>query len=418
MIDRRKLFVVAPLLTLLAIWVGGLVLVGAISGGPGSRDFGEDFNVYLSAAHVLKSGGNIYDASRVFVTEQTLLHQAGLQVYEPRALVRVASPPLFFWLLQPLTALPLRAAVLCWELFTLALAAIGFLAALRSLGWQRVGLAVLIFLAMPATLEGILYGEVTALYLFSTGIALALAESYPALAGAVLTMAWLKPPVALPVALLVLLFYGSNTRKLFVGFTVATIAELALTLVTTGPSSLEQWMRGLASFSNDMAQQPTLVSLSGVYVALSPVALRSAIEVLSVGLALALTVLWRHRTGPTPTPVMVAWLWPCWLLLVPYLHFPDEMLLAIPIAVLVGRDGTSVARPLPALVMYVMVFSPWIGLWPVFGLRLGWAVLVVVLGALLPGALRGLALESHEDEARYLKGGSRLKEHVEFRSGY
>jgi hypothetical protein len=124
-----------------------------------------------------------------------------------------------------------------------------------------------------------------------------------------------------------------------IGFTVDSVAELAITLGTTGLSSLGHLLHGLVTFSNDTVAQPILVSLSGVYVTLVLVAPRLVIEVLSVELALALTLLWRRRTGPTPLPARVVWLWPCWLLVVPYLHYPDEMLLAIPIAGLVGKDG-------------------------------------------------------------------------------
>jgi hypothetical protein len=179
MIDRRKTAVLVPLLTLLMIWVGGLGVAGAFSGGPGNRGFGEDFNVYLSAAQVLKAGGDVHDAPLLFGTEERLIHKEGLKAYELRLLVRVGSPPLFFWLLQPLTERPFRAAVLLWDLLMLALAAIGFLAALRSFGWQRLVLPLFIFLAMPPTLEGVLYGEVTGLYVFSTGVALDLGRRRP-----------------------------------------------------------------------------------------------------------------------------------------------------------------------------------------------------------------------------------------------
>src|SRR5579864_677078 len=86
---RRVIFILAPLLTILFIWSGLLVAVGAFRGGPGSRAFGEDFNVYLSAAHVLRSGGNPYDRNLLYRTEKSLLHAQGLKVYEPRKLIRV-----------------------------------------------------------------------------------------------------------------------------------------------------------------------------------------------------------------------------------------------------------------------------------------------------------------------------------------
>src|SRR5581483_12341689 len=104
---------------------------------------------YLSAAHLTRQDANPYNSRLLVRTETHLLGQQGLRVVEPRLQVRVANPPLFFWLLGPLTALPFRAAVVLWDLSVLASAAAGILGFLAFFGWQRRLLPVLVFLAMP-----------------------------------------------------------------------------------------------------------------------------------------------------------------------------------------------------------------------------------------------------------------------------
>lgn len=95
---RRATFsVIAPFALLLLFWFGLLITSGAFSKGPGGSAFREDFDVYFSAARLMHIGANPNDDAVLYRTETRTLGAQGLKVVEPRALVRVASPPLFFW---------------------------------------------------------------------------------------------------------------------------------------------------------------------------------------------------------------------------------------------------------------------------------------------------------------------------------
>jgi hypothetical protein len=366
----RAVFILAPLLTVLVIWSGLLVAVGAFKGGPGSHAFGEDFNVYLSAAHVLRSGGNPYDRNLLYRTEKSLLHAQGLKVYEPRKLIRVGNPPLFFWLLGPLTAIPFRLAVTLWVLLMYALAAIGMLGILSYFGWRTRALPLITFLAMPMVVQGSLYGEVTSLYFAALGIALAIGRRYPFAAGVVLTLAWLKPPIALPLALLVMLFHSRLRLRTAAGFAATSVLGLILTLLTVGSGSLGQWVKSLGGFSQDIAGQPGIASLSGLYVGVVSSPVRTVLEAITIAAALAVTLWWWCKKLPVDGPQSAAiWLWPLWLLAAPYAHYPDEMILAVPVVAILGIDAARVGRGAQAVMLYLLGFSLWFTPWSVHGVQ-------------------------------------------------
>jgi Glycosyltransferase family 87 len=367
---RRTVLILAPLLTLLLIWSGLLVAAGAFKGGPGSRAFGEDFNVYLSAAHILRSGGNPYDRNLVYRTETSLLHSQGLKVYEPRKLVRVGNPPLFFWILGPLTAIPFRLAVLFWVLLMYALAAAGMIGILIHFGWRHRVLPLIVLLSMPMVVHGSLYGEVTSVYFAALGVSLALSRRYPFVSGVVLSLAWLKPPIALPLALLIMLFHTSSTVRAAAGFALTSALGLILTLVTVGGGSLIQWERSLVAFSQDIAAQPGVVSLSGLYMNWTNSPARIALEAIAVAAALILTYMYWRQKRPVYGPHGAAvWLWPIWLLATPYAHYPDEMVLAIPVVALLEPNGMSIGYRIQAAILYLLGLSLWFTPWSVNGVQ-------------------------------------------------
>jgi len=52
-----------------------------------------------------------------------------------------------------------------------------------------------------------------------------------------------------------------------------------------------------------------------------------------------------------------------WFLATPFAHFPDEILLTIPILALLGRDGQHLGQAIPVFVIYLLFFS--LALFPV-----------------------------------------------------
>jgi hypothetical protein len=124
-------------------------------------------------------------------------------------------------------------------------------------------------------------------------------------------VAWLKPNLALPFVLLIVLFHVSNRRRVTAGFAVASLSLLALTLETTGPASVVHWFVSLAGYSRDIASQPNIASLSGLYIAWAPVSLRTGLEVFSLAMAAGATAFlwWPHRASRRTPVSAVAPLW-------------------------------------------------------------------------------------------------------------
>jgi Glycosyltransferase family 87 len=356
---RRRVFVLAALSILLVLWLAVVYEHGKLRQGPNGRAFGSDFAIYWTAAHMLKDGGNPYDHVLLYNTERSLLHRQSLPIMPTQSIPTALNPPLFFWALRPLTGLPFQPTAWAWILSMYALAAIGFLAALRYLGWTVYLLPCLLFLAMPQVVFAAFYGNVQGLMLAAVGCSLLLIKRYPLVAGILSSLAWLKPQVGLPIVLLLVLFHSPSRQRFLIGFSAAFACLFALALVATGWHSLTLWVSQLVQFHGNMAAQPNIVSLTSLYVLWAPSPVRLALEILSFGMACALTGLWWRRcrnTGPTPI-LSSGWLWGVWFLAVPYAHFPDEILLAVPILALLGRNGHRVAYGLSATVLYIMLFS-------------------------------------------------------------
>ncbi len=351
--------VLAPLCLLLVLWLWLFQAEGAFKGGPSGKALGADFAMFVGAAQVLERGGDPYNHGVLLRAEQGFMQRQGLAMTNRKAVVRVGNPPLFLWALQPLTSLPFQPVAWVWMLALYALSGLGFAAVLAWLGWRHFAVPTLLFLAFPQTILGMYYGNVIDLVLAAVGCSLWLAKRHPLLAGALLSLAWLKPPVALPVVVLIVLFHAPRRGPLLAGFTSATAGLLGLTLAAAGTHSLMLWVQGLMDYSRDMAIQPDVASLSGLYVRWAPPALRLGLEAASLALAVGLTARqwWQSRNHLPASPLAVAWLWCVWLVATPYAHFFDDMLLAVPVLAFIGVDGARVGKLLPASAIYLAFFS-------------------------------------------------------------
>jgi hypothetical protein len=258
-----------------------------------------------------------------------------------------------------LTGLTFQPVALAWMFGLYLLSALGCVLCLRVLGWTAWLVPTALFLLLPQVVTGAFYGNVIGVVFAGIGGALAIARRHPLPAGALLAVAWLKPPVALPLALLIVLFHTGSRRATAAGFGIASLALLAVTLVTTGAGSLGIWVSGLLRYSRDMAIQPDVASLAGLYVRWAPTGVRLGVEALVLLAALALTALvWRlHRAKQMVPVAAVAWLWFVWFLATPYAHFFDEMLLTVAFLTLLGFNGRDLVRPMPALSLYLLFFS-------------------------------------------------------------
>ncbi len=312
--------------------------------------------MFIGAAHLLHDGGNPYDHLALYHAESSLMAQQHLSMTPRVAVVRVGNPPLFFWALEPLAMLPFATVGFVWvsALFLLSLA--GALITLRYAAWRAHVIPLLYFALMPPVILGAFYGNVIGLVFFALAAALPLLTRMPFAAGALLAIAWLKPPVALPLVLLMVLFLTPRPWRVAAGFVATSALLLALTLVATGAHSLIWWLHGLLGYSQDMGIQPDVASLSGLYVRIVPTSLRLGLEIVSLGAAAAVTAaVWWRRRSPIPVPMLTAgWLWFAWLLATPYAHFFDLILLTPPVVALLGSNGARAAQWAPAGVLYLM----------------------------------------------------------------
>ncbi|MBV9280999.1 MAG: DUF2029 domain-containing protein [Chloroflexi bacterium] len=348
-----------PLFILLLLWLWLFKAEGAFAGGPNGKSFEADFAMFLTAAQIMKDGGNPYDHDLLYTTERRLLQRQGLPITRQRAIVRVGNPPLLFWALEPLTGFPFQRVALAWLACMYLLSFTGFLACLRYLGWKRWLVPSLIFLLMPQVVFGPYYGNIVCLVFAGLGCALALLHRRPFLAGMLLSLTLIKPQVALPIVGLLVLFHPARRRSLLAGFGAATTGLLALTVLATGWHRMLFWLHALVGYSNDLRQSPDVASLAGLYVRLTGGAGRSALQLLCLVAAVALTAhIWRTRRGDGQMPILsVSVLWLAWFLATPYAHFFDEVLLTVPLLALVGRDANRLTWRPPAVALYLMFFS-------------------------------------------------------------
>ena len=388
--NRRLRLAFLPFGVFLVLWLILFYSSGAITRGPDGRALGSDFAMYWGATHVLEQDGNPFDPGQLYRTEQSLLQQEHLPIMQTPALVRVGNPPLFYGLMQPLAALPFKYAAILWMAAMYALVAAGFLALLRYFRWQARLVPLVAFLAMPQVALGVFYGNVIGLVFASLCYSLLLAREHPMWAGALATIACLKPQVALPAVLLIGLFTSLYRRRFFTGFAVALGILAALTVITTGVHGTALWLQALDRYSGDIAIQPNLSSLAGIYVREASSHIRLALETLTIAPATGLTIyIWfRARHRPSFPYAMFAILWLVWFLATPYAHFPDEILLTIPILISLGSNAGCACPPHGLLALYFAALSLLLFSWVPHNVQLLWLPLTVILAGQVIDTMR------------------------------
>jgi hypothetical protein len=273
--------------------------------------------------------------------------------------MRVGNPPLLFWALQPVATISFDTSAKLWCLAMYTCLAAGFLGCLATMGWRRRRLPMVLFLALPQTIYAAFYGNVDGLVFLALGWSAALARRRPVIAGALLTLAFLKPQVALPGALIIALFLSSSSIRVLTGFVATSALELGLTVLTTGSASLGWWLQALTGYSQRLGAQPDIASLSGLYVYSAPDRVRLALEGLSILAVAGATIAWwwKCRTMEKTGVLQVAWLWIAWFLATPFAHFHDEVVLTLPVLAVLGRDAAWLGRWPATLTLYVLLFS-------------------------------------------------------------
>lgn len=315
------------------------------------QNTGHDFILLYAASQALRAHQNPYDLN-VFLNQASA---AGIPrnflIYHGQMNQPYVYPPLFAWLITPLTYFaPLR-ALLIWRVFSLACIFVGTLgleAAWTATpgGWvfasrfNRIILAALVTTS-PMALYGVYWGNpVVVAYAAMGGWVWALSRNRPRtdiLAGILMTGALLKPQLTVPLAVLaaLCLIQGTDARsrrtRVALSFAAAAVALLVLDVVLTGPDLLVAWPQSVLYLSGQIYTQPDMPSLIGT---LRPILLHESGRVQRIVLYGALLMgagcaSWLYiRLRRTWTPAaLLGLLTLIWCFAAPYAHANDDLLL-------------------------------------------------------------------------------------------
>src|SRR5579859_164833 len=337
---------------------------------------GYDFGLYLAQVAALQSGDptNIYRLDVLNAYQQALAAYAPPGTFVPPALV--PYPPLFAWLLQPLTLVPPPVAFLIWTGLNLA-AMVALVWRIRPLvpDWIRPWLLGLV-VVFPGVIPSLVLGQPMLL------LALATAEFYVSLragrelrAGLWLACLFFKPQYGLLVGLLLVwkARWSAVTGALLGGLVVliGSAVVAGVPAVLAYPHSLVDTASFRADITNplDMVNWRSLVVLAqtlipsiGDRLALGLILVPSAVSVGVLGL------IWR---GPWNVrerlwPARMAALWMATLIVSYHSHLHGLTLLVLPLTAALATPGLSsrtrwilaVGMVVPGVLEPVLLFVP------------------------------------------------------------
>jgi hypothetical protein len=291
--------------------------------------------------------------------------------------------PVIAWLLIPFTSLSFWAAFATFAALSLVLTVAFMWLLARRLGWSAPWLPALTSPLLWVSVWGLLLGQFDGILLAGMiGSILLRLRGRTLASGAVLAAVWLKPQLLLPaVPLLALSCWPDRRRLLHVlgGFGIVSVALLLLEQVAT-PGLLMPWWRYLHEFAADVPNaQFGLAGLTGLVSDLprswhSSDAVTGVFALLAAGtgtlLAAAVALRFAHRrahsTASDDEGVVLAVMLPLaiWLLVTPYSHLNDVVLLFPLLMVIAGRDGARLSHwtgwallAFFAMAPYAMVYS-------------------------------------------------------------
>jgi len=359
---------------------------------PAPYGLGGDYRVFYAAAHTLAAHHDPYRLGVLQRAEQAALHYPRRE-WQP-ALDRFANPPVVALVLAPLAGLPFWASYTVFTAIGLAALAVVLSVLARDLGWRHWGVLLAAAVLSWIGLLGITAGQFDAVLTAAVGGGMVLAwRGRPAAAGALLGLAWIKPELIWPVPIFLFLALWPDRRaawRMAAGFGVAGGGLLLLQLLTV-PRMIPAWWVALSHFAGEVGRvQPDLAGLPGMLRALpagwglgTGVASVGSLLLMGAGLgAMAVFGAWLARAEDWTTVTRVgriAWgvAFPlgCWLLVTPYSHPNDDLLLLPLLLLTIGRDarrvhGTGLVGSVAAILLLA-------AFWPVRLLPL--ALLPVVL---------------------------------------
>lgn len=360
----------------LKLYLGSLLLLQlstCISQIPYIRDGYIDFRSFYTAGAMIRSGhaASLYDlvAERYFQDLLVSLKAAALPMLPPAfaALPFVPLSFLHFW--------PAYLVFLVANLFVLCLTAQLMRPYLPALSARWKTASLFLFLSFFPAALALMMGQLSIFLLFACCLSfIALKHGYRFLAGALLALALIKFQVAIPVALLFLLW---RQWEFFAGFCSAGAVLTAISVSIVGSQNFFAYLRSLYTLSNSITADHISQVSVGIVPGMMPTFFGFFFElsrgahwgtVASIS-ASALLIVWAARRPPSlPLALTVA------VLVSYHLYIYDATVLILPLSLLVERFLHREAVPSTPLSA-----SPIPGASP----RLAWKISTTALAALL-----------------------------------
>jgi hypothetical protein len=318
------------------------------------NQLGGDARVFYAAARVDMRGGDPYAYAQL-AAEESAVDLAngghpGTSAYSPAP---YEYPPLLTRAWEVLEPLGDRGFYWVNSGLLLIFGLLGFELLLVTLAWGNRWLARAFFLVSPAMTLVLVSGNPSTLLLAGWGGSLiAATRNRGLLAGALLAVGWVKPPVGIPVALAMAIAGPGSKRQLGAGFAIGTAVFAAANFLIGGPSLTSRWLSSLIDYSSTLNPehaafigQCCMTSLPSLLVG----SVAMPLAVLAGGLLVAAILLIAARRGllgrSTPDPLLpLALLMAAALLTTPYVHLNDLVLEAIPILMLASFPLTRTSR--------------------------------------------------------------------------
>jgi glycosyl transferase family 87 len=338
-----------------------------------SSTVGQDFRAFFAAATVVAHHGDPYNWPTLAATEYQLYDAPrGLLPGNPAYYEFLAFPegPWLAYALAPLTSLPWQVAYALYAtLLGLILLAASFMT-LTLLGWTRrraaVGAGCTLLCAVGFI--NLFMGQVSVIVFGAFIAAWLLARNgRPLLAGAVLTLVWMKPNIGLPLPLVLALLEPAVARRMLSGFVVASAAAFGLMAAVMGLHFLEWPLQVPRMWQAVQGLQPDMASVESFFFP----GLRGWVKTAALLLTLPVAVgygVWAIRRAPDAHTRGLTLLI-LWLFALPFVQSYDLILLLPAMALLLGPRLDGWEDPLIELTVWGFAVIP---LLYFLGARLGY----------------------------------------------
>lgn len=309
---------------LLALGVGILSFVMGSTDDAGNKDF----TAYWAAGHLLAQRANPYDVASVLRLEKSV----GFKLETP---LLMRNPPYALPLALPLGLVGAKVGAVLWSLLLVA----AIVLSVRLL-WSMLGKPpdVHLFAYMFAPgVSGMIHGQTSPLILAGLALFLYFQRTRPWLAGAVLTLAFIKPHLLLPFAVVLLLWVLTKRN-----YKVIAGAALSLACAVAIPMALDRslWSDYLPVLRDAGAESQLMPTASAMLRVLAGE--HNWVQYLPafLGCAWATWYFMRRRkdwdwSAHGPLVLLVS------LFVAPYSWFPDELIALPAIMLALGTRGAT-----------------------------------------------------------------------------